>query len=291
MKYVKSLILLLLTTSLCHAYDKNDSIFSQTVLFKITSPDSKHVSYLFGTHHAYGKSFFDSLTNALELLASAEIMIKENLNIPGHMADDIVNSRSEITHWSRYLSKTNLAFVENIFSGSAMDFHKLTPTELHVFLRRYYNQRICLMKDPTDTSLSLDDYIGSLARDLEMELIGLETTEEQIVLINKDVEGMPRKVHKKRLANVIDKIRSKNKSDCGESRWYRQMEINYAFNEPCRNTLMLSERNDKWMVSIKKHLQTNSCFIAVGLSHLMYECGLINQMSSMGYTITPVPVK
>jgi uncharacterized protein YbaP (TraB family) len=53
-----------------------------TLLFKITHPNSKHTSYLFGTHHAFGKSFFDSLTTANQALASSTMLIKENLNLP-----------------------------------------------------------------------------------------------------------------------------------------------------------------------------------------------------------------
>ena len=124
-----------------------------------------------------------------------------------------------------------------------------------------------------------------------MELFGLETTQEQIDLINKDVEGMPRRPHKRRLANIINKIRTRNAYECSETDWYSQMEIDYQLNKPCRNALVLTDRNNKWMADIKEKLKSNSCFIAVGLSHLMYECGLLNQLKKLGYTINPIEVK
>lgn len=262
-----------------------------TVLFKVTSFNNNHVSYLFGTHHAFGKIFFDSLTIANQALASSELLIKENLNIPGEMAEDIINRRSEITQWKKYLSKEDLTYIDNLFTTSPTDYYKITPTEMYVFLNRHFKQQVCLNKGTDDASLSLDDYIASKAVEQNIELYGLETTEEQINLINKDVEGMPRKNHKRRLSNIIEKIKVRNTNDCQETNWYSEMAVDYQMNVPCRNSLILTDRNNKWMKKICDLLEEKNCFVAVGLSHLMYGCGLINQLTELGYTITPIEVK
>lgn len=270
---------------------KKDSDTINTVLFKVTSSNNNHISYLFGTHHAFGKAYFDSLTKANQALTSSELVIKENLNISGEMAEDIINRRVEITQWKKYLSKDDLTYIGNLFAASPTNYNKMTPTEMYVFLNRYFKQKVCLNKNVEDTSLSLDDYIASKAVEANIELYGLETTEEQINLVNKDVAGMPRKTHKRRLSNIIEKIRNQNVNDCEEINWYSQMDIDYQMNTPCRNTLMLTDRNDKWMKQIKDLIEKKNCFIAVGLSHLMYECGLINTLIELGYTITPIEVK
>lgn len=263
----------------------------QTILFKVSREGSNKASYLFGTHHAFGKSFFDPLTKANEALAASDLVIKENLNIPGQMAEDIINQRTETTPWKKYLSKEDLLYIENLFAQSPTDYHKMTPTEMYAFLNRHFKQQVCLNKEANDTSLSLDDYIASKAAGQNIELYGLETTEEQIDLINKDVAGMPVRNHKRRLANIIDKIKTKQANSCEETDWYLQMEIDYQLNAPCRNALVLTDRNEKWIKEISGLLQEKNCFIAVGLSHLMYECGLINQLTDLGYTVTPLEVK
>ena len=263
-----------------------DSI--NTILFRVTSPNNNHVSYLFGTHHAFGKSFFDTLPNANIALASCEILIKENLNIPGEMAEDIINSRKEETNWNKYFSKSDRSFIEELFAKSPTDYHKMTPAEMYSFLNRYFKQQVCLNKSPDDMSLSLDDYIGTRAEEQGKELFGLETTAEQIELINADIAGMPARTHKKRLANIIAKIRIRDQNSCDETNWYMQMEIDYQLNAPCGNALVLTDRNNKWMKTIADLLSANNCFIAVGLSHLMFECGLIRQLEHLGYTIEPV---
>ena len=266
-----------------------DSI--NTVLLKITSSSNNHVSYLFGTHHAFGKVFFDSLTIANQALSSSELLIKENLNIPGQMAQDIINDRVLVTRWNKYLSKDDLSYIKTLFAKSPTDYKKMTPTEMYAFLNRHFKQQVCLGKNANDTSLSLDDYIASKAVEQSKELYGLETTKEQIDLINKDVEGIPRRNHKRRLSNIIEKIRTANVNACEETNWYLQMGMDYELRAPCGNTLVLKDRNDRWIKEISNLLEKKDCFIAVGLSHLMYECGLINQLTELGYTITRIEVR
>ncbi|MFZ6666199.1 TraB/GumN family protein [Peijinzhouia sedimentorum] len=288
---VAFVLVLLLQFGVAQAKSKIYSDTVNTVLFKVTSSNNNHVSYLFGTHHAFGKVFFDSLMTANQALASSELLIKENLNIPGEMAEDIINRRTEITQWKKYLNKEELSYIKNLFSTSPTDYNKMTPTELYVFLNRYFKQQVCLNKNANDTSLSLDDYIASKAVEQNIELYGLETTGEQINLINKDVAGMPRKTHKRRLSNIIEKLRTENANDCEETNWYSQMDMDYQMNVPCRNALILTDRNEKWIKKISDLIEEKNCFIAVGLSHLMYECGLINRITELGYTITSIEVK
>ena len=261
-----------------------------TILFKVTSPEHQNVSYLFGTHHAFGKAFFDTLCIANKALLACDLYIQENLNLPGEMAEDIINERKKITRWKKYTSKDDLAFLTRLFATSPTDFQKMTPTEMHVFLNRYYKQQVCLNRSPEDPSLSLDEYIGTRAREQGLKLFGLETTRDQIRLINQDVEGMPRRVHKRRLSHIIRKIRTGTPVDCEETDWYARMAVDYQWQEPCRNALMLTDRNDRWMAILSDLLEQHNCFIAVGLSHLMYECGLVSQLIRMGYVVTAIPL-
>jgi uncharacterized protein YbaP (TraB family) len=69
------------------------------------------------------------------------------------------------------------------------------------------------------------------------------------------------------------------------------MDFDFQLDQPCRNALVLTDRNEKWMMELQDHFKTKNCFVAVGLSHLMFECGLTNQLRKLGYTIIPVEVK
>ncbi|MCG6190037.1 TraB/GumN family protein [Maribellus maritimus] len=260
-------------------------------MFKITSAKNQKISYIFGTHHAFGKPFFDALKNANQCLAASDLLIKENLNIPGHLAEDIINKRTDITKWNKYLNKDDLAYIKNMFATSPTDFNKMTPAEMYVFLNRYFKEQVCLSNNANGTHQSLDNYIGSIAEQLNIKQIGLETTEAQIELINKDIEGMPGRIHKKRLSSVIYRIKSKDTNGCAEIEWYKKMEFDFRLDQPCQNNLILADRNNKWLNEIKEHLQESNCFIVVGLSHLMFKCSLINQLQDLGYVVEPVKVK
>lgn len=268
-----------------------DTLETKTILYKVIHPDFQNVSYLLGTHHAFGKPFFDSLKFAKDALLSSNILIKENLNIPGHLAEDIINKRTSTTKWNKYLDKKSYSYIQALFSSSNLVFDKMTPAELYAFLSRYYKERICIGKDSTANYFSLDDYIGMVAEQNQIAVVGLETTEEQVSLINNDLKGMPRKVHKKRLERMINRIRSESNDHCAEIGWYRNMNFDFKLNTPCQNTLVLSDRNEKWIIQIKDHFTSKNCFVAVGLSHLMFECGLINKLGELGYKIVPIEVR
>lgn len=293
MKVLQTVLCIILLSNLAFGNTsvQLDTLDTKTVLYKITSPDHTKTSYIFGTHHALDKPFFDSLLHAKEALQTSDLLIKENLNIPGHLAEDIINKRSSTTKWKKYLDQENRKYVLELFAGSKLDFNKMTPAELYAFLGRRYKETVCVGKDSTANYFSLDDYIATLAYDQKMEVVGLETTEEQLQLINEDIAGMPKNVHKRRLTRMIERIQAKSQDMCSEIDWYTNMDFDFKLDEPCRNDLVLKDRNEKWMVQLTELLKTNNCFIAVGLSHLMFECGLLNQLGQLQYHIEPIQVK
>ena len=78
---------------------------------------------------------------------------------------------------------------------------------------------------------------------------------------------------------------------CGEVERYALLEWDLRLSAPCTNTLMLTDRNARWMERIEGPVRDRNCFIAVGLSHLMYDCGLIVQLRARGYRVEPVPLR
>ncbi len=258
----------------------------QTILFEVRSED--HTSYLFGTHHAFGESFFHSLNGVEQKLLDSRLVILESLNTPEESTETIINKREKTTDWKRYLSKNDVSFIEEIFQKSQVDWHKITPAEMYQMLGRIFKERYCQAKADSDAYYSLDGYIGWLAEQNQIQQLGLETREQQLLLINQDVTGMPRKVHKRRLKSIIDAFESGASSRCDETDWYRSMNMDYQLENPCGNALLLTDRNNQWMPELIQAIETKDCFIAVGLSHLMFDCGLIHQLQVRGYEISPI---
>ena len=105
------------------------------------------------------------------------------------------------------------------------------------------------------------------------------------------VSDFSRKVHRRRIAGMIERIHQGTRDHCDEIEWYRNMHLDYKLDQPCQNALLLEDRNRKWLVRIKEHFSREACFVAVGMSHLMFDCGLIKQLEEAGYMISPVHVK
>ena len=54
--------------------------------------------------------------------------------------------------------------------------------------------------------------------------------------------------------------------------------------------ILLDDRNYKWMQQLPRLMQEKSLFVAVGALHLVGESGLVKQLQSKGYTVTPVNI-
>lgn len=289
--YLTTLLFFVSTSILLVGQNRDLLDNNETLLYKVTKLNSNKITYLFGTHHALGKSFFDSLPVAENALKSSEIAMFENVDVPGQMYPDIVSKRTKTTNWNKYLNGEDYSFVINLLKNSNTDYTKMTPTEMYTFLNRHHKQYICLKRAKGDTSFTLDSYIRSRAEDYNVKVIGLESTEDQIKWINQDVEGMPRRTHKRRLSYAINRIRTNDTNNCQETTWFKNLNIDLHLDEPCENSLLLTDRNARWMETIKPLIESNDCFIAVGFSHYWYECGLINQLMDLGYKIEPIRLK
>jgi uncharacterized protein YbaP (TraB family) len=51
---------------------------------------------------------------------------------------------------------------------------------------------------------------------------------------------------------------------------------------------LLDDRNNHWMQQLPQLMKEQSLFVAVGVLHLVGETGLVQQLRSKGYTVTPV---
>ncbi len=284
---LKNIVRIILVLLICQDVVAQMPDRPNTLLFKVSHPDSPVISYLFGTHHAFGKAFFDSLTPANTALAECSILLTET--DPNHLSStEIINKRTRDTEWKKYFNKQDLEYLDTLFSVSDVALTKLSPAELYTALNRKYNERVCGAKAEGDSHISLDEYIQEKGKKLGLKLAGFESPALQLEFINRDIEGMPIKVHKKRLRHLLELFKTENPANCQDVGWYSKMDYQLQLEKACTNALMLTNRNDQWMKTIVPEITKNRCFIAVGLSHLMFECGLISQLQEMGFVVEPV---
>lgn len=263
----------------------------QTILWRISGPDSGKVSWLLGTFHSLGESFVDSLPIIREKIRLADMVITE-AEIDRPKIIRYYNSRAGSDTLEKIVSPENLQLIKEVLGGGHVDIHKYTPGELYVKLNIGYIPTRCVPASAKD-SFEYDEYLQALARQDQKPQFFLENTIMQTELIDSLSRFISWKFFRKNIPSILAKYRDDKvlRSACQEIRKYIAMDIDYAFDKKCAESPLLKGRNEDWMKKIPALLEEHSCFIAVGLYHLCYRCGLIRQLRQLGYRVEPVDIR
>lgn len=259
-----------------------------TILWRVTDTTTHKTSVLLGTYHLFGNSFVDSIPEIKEYLHASEIAIFEALDDQGKTTEKI-NKREE-TNIRAGLGKKTYSELTELAEAWAVDLHKLSPAELRWKLNQEYIKVSCNTVQQTDKWDHMDNYLEFLASEKGIEVYGFETYAEQVALINKEYQSPDWKQEKKRIKYLIKLLSGSTieKDKCAFTHKYRNYEFDYQFEGDCPHEVLLTERNAEWMKEIPGLIRERNCFIAVGLLHLFYNCGLLEQLRQEGFTVEPI---
>jgi uncharacterized protein YbaP (TraB family) len=269
----------------------------KTILWKVTNPNTKNISYLLGTYHLFGESFVDSLPLIKEKIQGSNFVITET-KIDKVKSSAYYNSRPVSTALSDNLPKEDVDFITNIFKQrpGQIDVSKYTAGELFVKLQSLYPTYKCSVINKKN-KLAMDEYIQQLGNQSQKQLYYFETDTLQLELFTKAVSAYDWKFFKKNIHALLDKYKKEipDENLCTLANEYSSFEIDYKFEEPCAvsnsknaTEILLNKRNEEWMQTLLPFLEKNSCFIAVGLLHLKTQCGIIEKLKARGYKIEPI---
>lgn len=129
------------------------------------------------------------------------------------------------------------------------------------------------------------------AKEQKLEILGLETPEEQLTIFDK----IPYSTQAKDLSEMINDEEKVRKSFTRMMELYKDQDIDGLntfiveyYNDPKQTELLLNKRNKAWISKITDHAGKKSTFFAVGAGHLPGDIGLINLLKKEGFTVTPV---
>ena len=276
-------------------------LFGQnSILWKVTNPNSKHTSYLLGTYHLFGESFIDSFSMITETLKSTDLVVTET-KIDRTKAAAYYNSRPFSDTLLSILPKTDIDFIAALFKSwkGQIDITKLTPGELFLKLQALYAKFKCAAINKSD-SFSMDEYFQYLAKVEKKQQYYFETDSFQLEKLTEATAIYDWKFFKKNAPPLIDKYRKDepNENLCSFANDYASLAIDYKIEESCNllknsnmNDVLLKKRNEDWIQKLPNLLENKNCFIAVGLAHLFNKCGLISQLTGLGYVVEPVKMK
>ncbi len=269
----------------------------QTYLWKVSSHGSTRISYLFGTYHKAGESFFNSYPVLREALqSSTDVVTEVELN---RQKLSLLYQDKPITTDSlrQTLAPKDYQQVLHILGDSSDKVKQLDPESIVSRLQNRFESLNCSALKGTDQYL-LDEYIQVLAEKLNKKNHYLETVNMQLTYLDdtqKKMTWSQARFYIKLILKQYSRYKKSGKLTCNLADNYTKFRLKYQLDQSCKNLnadkkKLVVERNEKWMQLLPTLIEKNSTFISVGLEHLHFECGLIMQLRKLGYTVEAIPM-
>lgn len=266
----------------------------KTILWEIKHNETKLTSYLFGTLHEVDADFFVSLTNSVTKLQLSDILYVEEANTIRDTSDILQKiSIWNKSKWDKILSKEQeIIFETFIEKAERSEFNNLPPIILSRAIAGMYLKDFCQVNSSSE-SLSLDGKIEALAHQNNKQVLSLDENQADLLtMTSKAVDSTLNLKYAENIISLMTKMLYDDMSDCNIITEYKSFNIDYMlevdYTKYSNQSPLLINRNIKWIKVLDNALRKNSCFIAVGLKHLFYKQGLIQQLRALGYKVSPI---
>lgn len=265
-----------------------------SLLWEIEHPETKAVSYIFGTYHLIGSSYLDknpavkkayeeSKTVVIETVldSSAMMMVAMKAMMLDKSLKDLVDSADY------YLLEQE---IEPVIGMPIAQFNNVKPIMLSTMYSVAKAQEVT-SEDFTFDGTPIDLYFAEDGRLKDKKVIPLETAMEQagILFESQTVEEQAAALVENVKAEVEDDLSGEildayQKQDL-KKLWKLSQDWDDSLGEM---TLLLDDRNKKWIPKLKPLLDEGNTFIAVGALHLPGEMGVLELLKKEGYEVSPV---
>jgi uncharacterized protein YbaP (TraB family) len=259
-------------------------VHSQSLLWKISRGDIEAASYLYGTIHIKDKRVFefsDSVLLAFEKCDAFAIEVDlspENLALLSQkmILPDDLTLKDLFTEEEYQLVK---AVVEDIIGVDILLFNKLKPIAILSLVMNF--------QFANDVDVSVDEYFYRKATAEDKEIIGIETIEEQLEILETIpndyiIDYFKNIDHAKEDMEIIIKLYQSAELE----KMLEMMQKDKSMVMIQKN--LLTDRNRKMSERIQAMIGERPAFIAIGAGHLPGKEGIINMLAEAGYKIEPV---
>ncbi|UCH15539.1 MAG: TraB/GumN family protein [Bacteroidales bacterium] len=258
----------------------------QSLLWKISGGDLDSTSYLFGTIHIKDKRVYclnDSVLTAFEKCDAFAMEVDLNPENLAHLSSKMLlpddQTLQDLFTEEEYQLITTV--IEDITGMDILLFNRLKPIAILSLVMNF--------QFANDVDVSVDEYLYREAVTKDKKIIGIETIEEQLEIL----ETIPNDY-------IIDYF--KNIEHAEEDmeiiiKLYKSAELEDLLEMMLEDKSMvmiqktlLTDRNIKMSERIQKLIKEQSVFIAVGAGHLPGREGIINMLTRAGYNVEPVKI-
>ena len=290
MKYSRSiaLFIVLAFASSAIAQSKYPSL-----LWKVSSKDTKKPSYLYGTMHSFDKRVFRFSDTAEKYIKEVDVFASE-IELDFSKLDMFTKLLPYImfggdTTIKTLLDSSRYVVLDKYFADS-IGF----PLAFLGKIKPFYLMAMLSQGEMTqDSGTFLDSHLSNKAKEFGKEVTGLETVDEQLQAVN----GIPLKEQMHMLEEAIDSLYVPSVSDADEMTslyehadleglytFFQKEETSGEFNESLI-TIRNKRMADRFEDYVKKGRRL---FAAVGALHLPGERGVIELLRAKGFSVTPI---
>jgi uncharacterized protein len=267
--------------------------FSQAVetslLWKISGKGLKEPSFVFGTFHMMCKDQFQISQPMEQALLSCKKFYGEldmdDPSMPANMMEFAKLKEGKTI--DNYMEPKDFA---------AFDKKYQSITGMSLMLLKQYKpfmgmSFLILKSVPCTATVQPETELMHLAQKKQIEILGLETVEQQLKLLDKEpidsqLAAMRKMVNNfdssKQMMNEMTQIYLKKDVDALYL-FIKEKGVNDHF-----ETTMLTKRNKNWVPKMKKAMKENPSFFAVGAGHLGGKSGVLALLRKKGYHLEPI---
>ncbi|GAB4411286.1 MAG: TraB/GumN family protein [Bacteroidia bacterium] len=260
------------------------------LLWEISGQGLKAPSHLFGTIHIIPKdSFFLPPATLRHLDAAARLVLELPMDLD--LSTMLASARAMMLPGKQeigvLLDTADYAYLRSFMADSM-------PAKVPMYERMkplMTTQQIATTYCIDGKTESYELYFTRRAQKQKKPVSGLETFEEQLAMLDaipleEQAEGLMKTV--RNMPEVCGGLRELVQV-------YRQQDLDALVAMTTEDedmaghmTILLDDRNQRWIAQIEELMRREQVFIAVGAGHLGGEAGVIALLRARGYTLTPL---
>jgi uncharacterized protein YbaP (TraB family) len=287
--FVMSALGIFLSFDACRVSETAQQEGSSSLLWKISGDNLPGVSYVYGTIHIQDKRIFSYGENVRNAFKNANQVAVEVLL-------DEINPASAMQLMLMKDSTLDMLMSDTEYQRLAENYQKVTGADISTaatmkpfFLSANLIQAIA----PGDMPVPLDLYFIQKAREQNKTVIGLETLEEQIAII----DGISYSTQAEMLLESLEDVDELKQQFNKLVDAYLSMDKDAIVKLTDDPTIpagfmdeLLNKRNKIMVERMEKAIQHAETFTAVGAAHLYGKDGIVSMLKDRGYTVEAVPV-
>lgn len=265
-----------------------------SLLWKIEHPETKEVSYIFGTYHLIGSDYLEQNPKVEKAYTEAKTVVVETVLDSSAMLTVAMkammfdNSLRNLVDSADYLLLQQE--IEPIIGMPIAQFDNIKP----IMLSTMYTVAKAQEVTPEDFAFEgtpIDLFFAENGRETGKKVVALETAMEQAEIlfdsqtVEEQAEALVESVKAEMEDNLSSEVLDAYKEQDLDRLWKLTQDWDESMGEM---TLLLDDRNQKWIPKLKPLLEEGDVFIAVGALHLPGETGVLKLLKKEGFKVKSV---